>query len=520
MDNLNLKPFISKKEKIFLVVLGIFLALTAALPDLYGFLNTPPDKVFTWATSRYPFDYNTYHVWVNQASQGKIMMEILYTSEPHPALFFHPVFYLIGQVNYFLKIPAELIFLILSFFANFFLLIVIYYFISHFISRVSQRIVSLVLISFSSGLSWLLGETSADGFLMELSLLNIMRWPLITSLGLILIILALISFIKSLEEQGFKKEILTGFLIFLLALIHPYDLVVFYGLALSYLIFFTKFWQKIFQTVIIFLFPLPVIVYNFLLNNSSLVWRQHSLAPMSSPHFFSYFLGLFPLFILLPFAWREIKKQKSLKIIFLWVITYFILVYLPLTFQWKLSLGIFVPLGILAGIGLSNIASFLNKRFNKNYLGYIFIFFVVLFSSINNFFVLVKTIEMLKTSVHPFYLSKEEMAAFTWLKNNLQTNDVVFSSYETGNFIPRYTGKRVFFGHWAQTIFVAKKSEIVKIFFSDKISDNERKEILKNNRINYVFYGEVEKKMGLINPAEIGQEVFKNSKVSIIKINL
>lgn len=518
MTNLNHPQFI-KKEKIFVFILIVILNLIVILPLIYGWLTTPPGKIFTWITTTNPSDQNAYYAWVNQASQGKVLMEILYTSEKHPALFFHPIFFLIGQIVNFFKLSPEFVFTIFSIIANFLLLVAIYYFISHFISSSRIRKISFALIALGGGLGWLPHFISADSYLLEINILNVMRYPFIMSFGLMFILLALLCFIKSLEENGIKNQILTGILIFLLALIHPYDLIIFYGLAISYLIFFTKFWRKILKIIITFLFPLPIIIYNFLVINSSLVWQQQSHATISLPDILGYFLGLFFFLILLPFSFGEIKRDKKIRIIFVWAVVYFLLIYLPINFQWKFGLGISVPLGILAGIGLNSLAQFLNKKFRSNFFTFIFIFLAIFISSSYNFLIFYGEIFGLQTRLEPFYLSKETVASFNWLKNNVKENEIILSSYETGTFIPRYSGKKVFLGHWAQTIFAEQKSHLVSNFYSQKLTSEKIKKFLKNNNIKYIFYSDFEKRFGLINLENIGKKVFKNSEVKIYKTN-
>lgn len=241
---------------------------------------------------------------------------------------------------------------------------------------------------------------------------------------------------------------------------------------------------------------------------------------MLSPNFFKYFLGLFPFFIFLPFSFKEIVRKKKLQLLFIWLITYFVLVYLPLSFQRRLVMGIFVPLGILAGTGLSNLTHFFKKYSFHKCLVCSFVIFSVLFLSFRIFFILDLSIYRLKEKSFPLYLSEDFVASFDWLKNNVQSDEVIFSSYWTGNFIPRYSGKKVFLGHWAQTIFAQEKIEIVKDFFSDKLSEEEINKLFKNHNIQYIFYSQLEEEIGKIDLDRFGNKVFENNEVKIIKIAL
>ena len=520
MLNFNLKPVLTKKEKVVILFCSFLIILLIAFPYFYGALTTPKEKIFTWATFRQSLDYNAYHSWAIQYSQGKIMAKILYTTENHPALFFHPVFFLAGQINRFLKIPLEIIFIIFSLLANFFLLLTLYYFISHFLDSFFSRFISFIFISLGSGLGWLVGQSSADLSLFEITLFNILSWPFIMSLGLTLLLWSLLFFIKSFEEEKFKKTIFAGFFAFLLAAIHPYEIVIFYALASVYLFFFTKFWLKMKKFFIVFLFPLPMVVYQFWVNHSHFVWHEHSLTPMISPPLSAYLLGLFPFILFALFSLKNILEEKRMQILFLWSLTYFFLFYLPLTFQWKLSLGISIPLGILAGLGLDNLYQSLNKKLPKISPGLPFCLAILFFSSLTNVVIFDLNLRTFQKKDYPYYLSQEIKEGFDWLKNNTFEDEAVFSSYEMGNFIPRYSGNKVFIGHWAQTISLQEKKQLVENFFAGKIDSEKMKKFFKDHQLKYIFYSDFEKKIGSVELEKFGQIVFKNSQVNILKIDL
>lgn len=521
MINFNLKPILTRKEKRAVIFSSFILISIVASLSLYGFFTTPKGKIFTWTNSKYFLDYNAYYAWINQYGQErKILAEILYTTEPHPALFFHLVFFLIGQISYFLKISPEIIFFIFSLLANFFLLFTLYYFISHFFNDFTSRFISFIFISLSSGLGWLFGRGSVDLWLAEISIFNILLWPLMMSLGLAPLLQSLLFFVKSFEEKGVKKAFLSGFFAFLLALIHPYDIVIFYSLALSYLIFFTKFWQHLKKVFIVFLFPLPIIIYDFLINYSHFVWYQHSLAKMPSPPLGYYFLGLFYFLIFSLFSLKSIFQERKIQILFLWCIVQFLLLYLPVNFQWKLSLGLSVFLGTLASFSLNKFYQSLNKKFPQILPGIFFITILIFFASFTNILIYKINLFTIQKKEYPSYLSEEIKEGFDWLKQNTSPQEAVLSSFEIGNFIPRYSGNKVFLGHWAQTIFVKEKERLVKKFFSGEINEEQIKNLFKTHKIKYIFYSDFEKKFGSLDLNKFGQEVFKNNSVSIFKINL
>jgi hypothetical protein len=96
----------------------------------------------------------------------------------------------------------------------------------------------------------------------------------------------------------------------------------------------------------------------------------------------------------------------------------------------------------------------------------------------------------------PTYLPKAEVAAFEWMDRELPRDAVVFSTYATGNYIPRLAGQRVFIGEDKLTEDLSGHEADVEGFFRPGWSDRERMDLLRRFNVDYVFYGPAEKKVG------------------------
>ncbi|MBD3203551.1 hypothetical protein GF327_04605 [Candidatus Woesearchaeota archaeon] len=111
------------------------------------------------------------------------------------------------------------------------------------------------------------------------------------------------------------------------------------------------------------------------------------------------------------------------------------------------------------------------------------------------------------------YIYPEEHEALEWLKANSKEYSVVLSTYNIGNYIPRYMNNRVYLGHWAQTINFTEKSEDVIEFYQGK-SDS-----IDLENIDYIWYGLDEKEVNEnFIPPENSKIVFENEKVSVYNI--
>ena len=103
-----------------------------------------------------------------------------------------------------------------------------------------------------------------------------------------------------------------------------------------------------------------------------------------------------------------------------------------------------------------------------------------------------------------------------YLEKNIPKDAVVLSDMTAGNYIPPYTGRRVFVGH-DNTVNLESKREEARMFFRGET--NDAYEWLTGNGIGSVFFGPQEKELGklqdLITAYPFLQEVYKNVDVTI-----
>jgi uncharacterized membrane protein len=119
-----------------------------------------------------------------------------------------------------------------------------------------------------------------------------------------------------------------------------------------------------------------------------------------------------------------------------------------------------------------------------------------------------------------FFHSADQMAAFDWLGDHLAWDDTVLASYETGNLVPAWTGRRVFLGHWAESPDWLERKAQVKTFFDDATANAWRLALLRQHDIKYVFYGPRERALGEFNPdhSEYLERVFRQGDVALYEV--
>ena len=74
------------------------------------------------------------------------------------------------------------------------------------------------------------------------------------------------------------------------------------------------------------------------------------------------------------------------------------------------------------------------------------------------------------------------------------------ASFETSNALPAWAPLRVVIGHGPESVGLADIQPRVQAFYTSAASDEERKQILKEQNVRYVFWGPLERQLGMWDP--------------------
>jgi hypothetical protein len=93
------------------------------------------------------------------------------------------------------------------------------------------------------------------------------------------------------------------------------------------------------------------------------------------------------------------------------------------------------------------------------------------------------------------YVPADLIAALDWMSANATDGAVLFSSYFTGNLAPSITGRRVYLGHYGQTIASDEKGRQVAAFYSGVMDERAARQLFRDHRISHVIYGPFEREI-------------------------
>ncbi|HLY27329.1 MAG TPA: hypothetical protein VKQ72_13370, partial [Aggregatilineales bacterium] len=427
------------------------------------------------------------------------------------------------------------------------LILVIYRFVAAFLVKRSLRWLAIVLICMGGGLGWLLiaigqgdwlGSQPIDFFVPEgftffllygLPHLALARAALLGGL-----LLTIHAFVLPNPRRWIPFSALAGLCWLVMGLCVPFYIAVLYailgawGLA-AWLRQRSFPWQLFFRCCVGALIPLPYLIYNFYVFATNPVlgaWSAQNVLP--SPHPLHYVVGYGILaFLSLPairWGWHRARHSIVYLLPVSWVIAAPILVYLPINVQKRLLEGVFVPLCILAVMGLRLwwIGSGVQRRpryarlvWRQAVIGLLLLLLPTTLVLLSGGITFAARADLASPAFH----SAGEIAALDWLNSHAQTDQIVLCRFDTGNYLPVRTSLRAYIGHGPETLNLAEKSQKVDRFLAGSMSPEEARYLLsgeadKGDPIRYVIANDAD---GIQGYTAL-QKVFESNGYAIYEV--
>lgn len=501
------------------LLVWLALAIITTLPYLVAALWTPEGHVFTGVLTAYD-DTFTYFAWMRQSVDGHVLACDLFTSEPQSCEFFLPLWVALGFVSRMAHVPIALTFHGARLLAILPLLFVARTVAASVMKSRTRLRYTLWMYALGSGLGWLVyclkngnvlfsgvASGSIDLTMPEAFAFRAVFAQVHFAVGTALLCSATLLCFGALVEKKASRAAVAGLLISLLAVVHPYMVIVGFVVAVAAVLTWTLItrqttgrMQKLQATRVASAFGVAAIpgvaylVYLYLSNSVSHEWLR--VTDTLSPAPWEYFLGFGVMSFLSVLGSRLLwtKRVPYGRLLLVWLLVQAALLYLPVSFQRRLVEGLQLPLSIAASVAVFHISDRIwgkNRIYRTAFLACILVF--VSFTNIG--FIVGQTISAASPDVADprRYASADLFESLQWLRENAKPDTVVFSSYLTGNLTPSMTGLRVFLGHYGQTIRSDEKGAQVTAFYTNALSDNEARQLFGDQQVGYVIYGPFER---------------------------
>jgi len=515
---------IDKKEIRLIAIISFVLIIITLVPVLYAYFFAPSGMYYTGRHAQNSGDVAVYFSQIEQARQGHLLFENLYTSEFQRRIIFNPFWLVLGLLGRLFNLSNIFIFQLVRVLLIPIFVFTSYLLVSYFFQSKLKRIIGILLICFAGGITHYAYTIDGSSF-------PSLSFSPHLVLSLILIELIFLLILISWQTDKIKLAIIAGILALILFSFHPYHITTVLGILGIYLLVliyknYRRLLSYINKYLVLLIFSLPAILYYywyFRADKIARIWLEQSdkLMHPRPPWEILYSLGFLSILAIVGLYFY--LKNKKNKFPLVWVVGSLSLFWIPLFFRMRLIGGLSIALSILAVEAIYYIVKYLKT---KKYFYITITLFCFLCLSLLipvNLSIVLQNIAVYYQKVPLAYIKLTEKESLDWIRNNLNDNDVILASWVDGfgNLIPGYTGKKVFVGHGIQTPKAEEKWEMVRWFFRDGNQEGKT-EFLKNNNIGYIFYSQYEKELGNYNVEGLDylKKVFENKDVSIFKVKI
>lgn len=557
METEAIEPFagrISRGEWLQVLGWSAVILLVTSLPYLFGALISSPEAQFGGLVIGVE-DGNSYLAKMRLGATGAWQFNLFYTTEPHQGAYLFLFHLLLGKIARLSGLSFVVTYHLARFACGLFLLASVYRFVAFFTNLRPVRWLTLWMVGIGGGLGWLvallglmdqlglpLDFYSPEAFIFH-ALFALPHLSLAEGLLLWAIVLILIAW-----ESHQQKYALLGGLAFLgMAIVAAFYIVI--AAVVVGMAWLLRRWQlrgedpgpwaEAGLAVLAFGISAPVPLYNayvFTTNPVFQIWAEQNRILSPSP--VHYLLAFGPLVLLAVVGiwteWRlglmrNIWSRRSMLLLG-WCLAVPLLVYVPFNLQRRLTLGVQVPLSILAALGLwrlfvgdrkDDVLEEQRRPVTKDTLRRwrIVSASLVALMSLSNLMILFGAGLEVSRRSPPIFHSLMEIDAADWLGAHATDDQVVLAAYETSNYLPTRMSARVFAGHGPETIHSDAKRDMQRQFFAGR-DDVFHRELLSEYGVSYVFYGPAEQALGDFSPGDVPylRQVYENDGVQVFEV--
>jgi hypothetical protein len=537
----------TSREWLFVGGFIIVVLAISALPYIFAYSATPPDKYFMGIAFGVA-DHFQYLSWMRE-SQTRILVPNQLTPEDSLPLLFNFLWWTLGRVQVLTGLNYHVLYQITRLLAGAFVIAAIYFFCGVVFQNRAKRWTAFLVATLGGGLGyiWIIEkyltgvEPAQDkNFTLFTSepntFYNVMAFPHFSiATGLIAVVFGLV--LLGQRSQNLRYAWVAAAASLLLSMQHAYDMFLIYPVIGLFALFVwvrdRKFPLYLFKLgLIVVLVSVWPALQAYYITTADPVMRGvlaqfgNVGAFTPAPHLLPVLMGLAWLLAIWALDIRTPWKGRDDTHLFLlaWFLSHFVLVYLPMDFQIHLLNGWQIVAAVLATIGLyTRVLPWLQKRFpgrSREMLARAASAVLILAVIPVNLYLLGWRFVDLGRFEVPYFMPTNTIAAYDYLEAQVQSDDVVFSSMNVGQFVPALTGARSYLGHWAQTLDFFGKGEKVKKFFDPAATDDQRQAILNEFGVDYVIYTPEEQALGAFDPASAPylEEVFSSGSATVYAV--
>jgi hypothetical protein len=510
-----MKHWLERGEHGEALVWGILLAVVTTLPYLLGYLGSPGGKYFLGFVLN-PADQNTYFMWMTQVASGELLLRNLYTSVPHDGAMLNLVFLAAGWTGRVLG-SLDLAYQLLRIFAVVMLAWSAWLFVATFAATRQQRRWLFLAVVLGAGVGWiwnayrllngefggLVGDTELlsrpldqwvpEGYVFY-SMLVMPHFSLAIALLLLTVRYAAIGMV----DNRLAPSVAAGMLCFVLSFVHPYDVLVVFGLAGGVASLRSLRQRRLDPAVwrhvgVLLLTGSGPVLYNYWILNSNPgmhAWlvQNHSASPGPASYLAGY--GL----LLLGAALYTLRQRQELGVdstprqwLFVWLLVLPLALYAPIDFQRRLVIGAAAPMAVLA---MLLVLDWLDaRRFSLRHARTVTLALFIGLVSLSSVFHWLNSFRKAADHAGEMFVDRGMVETLQAIAAAPQDNATVLARFATGNHVPRFTGKATVIGSRGQTGNFDRVQASTDAFYRGEMSDAQMVAFLAEHRVGWIVIG-------------------------------
>ena len=494
----------------FAMVFALVIAAVSLLPYLLAYLWTPPGHHFA-GFFFIADDAATYLAKMREGTDGSWLWNDPYTSEPHGGVFLFGFYLLLGHLAGLLHLPLIATYHLARILGALAVVLAVDRLCRQLLPAELRRL-GLVLVVLGSGLGFLAqaaGNPAIFGSQIEaldLHLPELSGWYSILAIphfawATALIIAGLLGLLQIADRPAWRPVALTSAALLALTAIHPQMIpviaiiwVAYRGLLLAW--GRPPSWRTLAAEAVPFMVTLPLLAYNawLLFADPTIAewasqWRHQAPGPLS----LGVSLGV-PLLLAAGggvTAWR--RRDEGLALMLVWPPLVILLLYLPnlASIQRRLLDALYVPIGILAAVGLRALTARLRRTPARRITA-----LVMTTCCVASAIVLAIAVRFASGAFPEAYVGNDAWQAMQWLSAHHRAGDRALSSPQAGQLLPAWAGVDVYVGHYSETLDYFQKIQKVGAVLRPGEPAAMVRAFIQANGITLLYWGPDEAKTG------------------------
>jgi len=543
-------------ERKFTLAIAFATMAVTCIPYLYVSSHLPTGFLFMGFVD-HPYDMFAYLGRMTDGALGHLFRIDKFDSLPQPRIFLDLFWTPLGWASRWTGLSLVAAFHSMRLLLGAAVIVGTLPFAALFLKRPADRMLAVALVATSSGLAFLLSEQTwkrlferyqiapVDWWFQEtITFESLLTNPEFCASALLLLGMTGWGYL-ALVGASRRNLHLAGICTALLAMIHPIDVPV-AAAVLAVFAFVRCYrlggWAKSLRVAAgLSAYGLPPLLYLVWVFRANPTFAAWGTATYLSPNWLSYAAGYgIPLLLALLGSVASFKRRSSRDLFLLsFFATIPVLLYAPIVFQRRVTLGWHVPICILAAIGFRaavlplvlRLAHRFGPPLSRDGVALAGAAILVVLSLPSNVVKLAQTSraaavrfdekgQAASGPVQEFCVSISEFEAISWLKTSATETSGVFCDYRLGQHVPSRAGCNVYVGHWSETPRFERRRNEVAAVFQIQTPDDARREILAKSRCRFLLYGPSEAALGGWRPdtAAYLRQVFRAGTVAVYEV--